>query len=55
MGGWMSRVLAAMGVGARKTEADVSYDPVLDDSKGGGTPGPGGSDLDKKPGQPPRS
>lgn len=51
----MSRVLAAMGLGGRKTESDVSYDPVLDDKEGGGVPGPGGSDLGKKAGEPPRS
>lgn len=51
----MSRVLAAIGIGDRKTEPDVSYDPVLDDVEGGGTPGPGGSDLGKKPGEPPTS
>lgn len=55
MTGWWSRVLAAVGVGGHKTESDVSYDPVLDDREGGGAAGAGGSDLGKKPGEPPRS
>jgi hypothetical protein len=42
------RFLAAIGVGGHKTEADVSYDPALDDNAAGGEPGPGGSDLKKK-------
>jgi hypothetical protein len=41
------RFLAAIGVGGHKTEADVSYDPALDDKVAGGEPGPGGSDLSK--------
>ncbi len=47
MSGWVSRSLAAIGAGRHKAEADVSYDPVLDDNVDGGTPGPGGSDLDR--------
>jgi hypothetical protein len=39
------RFLAAIGVGGHTTEADVSYDPALDDKVAGGEPGPGGSDL----------
>lgn len=49
MAGWMSRFLAAIGVGGRKAEADVSYDPAVHDNDGGGTPGPGGSDLEDSP------
>lgn len=45
MAGWMSRLLAAIGAGGRKAEADVSYDPAVQDNTDGGTPGPGGSDL----------
>ena len=45
MSGWVSRFLAAIGAGRHKAEADVSYDPVVDDNADGGTPGPGGSDL----------
>jgi hypothetical protein len=41
------RFLAAIGVGGHKTEADVSYDPALDENAPGGEPGPGGSDLKK--------
>jgi hypothetical protein len=41
------RFLAAIGVGGHTTEADVSYDPALDDNAAGGEPGPGGSDLKK--------
>jgi hypothetical protein len=28
MAGWMNRLLAALGLGGRKAEADVSQDPV---------------------------
>lgn len=28
MNGWMDRFLAAIGLGGRKAEADVSYDPA---------------------------
>ena len=45
MAGWVSRFLAAIGVGGRKAEADVSYDPALDDKANGGAPGPGHPDL----------
>jgi hypothetical protein len=44
MAGWISRFLAAIGARG-KAEADVSYDPAIQDSADGGTPGPGGSDL----------
>jgi len=44
MSGWMSRVLAAVGLG-NKAEADVSYDPALDEDATGGEKGAGGSDL----------
>ena len=33
---WISRFLAAIGVGGRKAEADVSYDRALDDDASGG-------------------
>ena len=39
MSEWVSRFPAAIGAGRHKAEADVSY-------ADGGTPGPGGSDLD---------
>ena len=42
---WMSRILAAMGVGGNKAEADVSYDPALDEDAAGGEKGAGGSDI----------
>ena len=54
MAGLISRFLAAIGAGGRKTEADVSYDPAVQDQTDGGTPGSGGSDLDSMPEQPPR-
>ena len=47
MSGWVSRFFAAIGAGRHKAEADVSYDPVVDDNADGGAPGPGGSDLDR--------
>lgn len=53
MADWWSRVLAAIGVG--KTETDVGYDPVVQDTRDGGTPGPGGSDLGDSPHQKPRN
>jgi hypothetical protein len=28
MAGWIDRLLAAIGMGGRKAEADVSYDPA---------------------------
>jgi hypothetical protein len=43
MAEWWNRVLAAMGKG--KSETDVGYDPVNQDPRGGGEPGPGPSDL----------
>jgi len=46
MSEWVSRFPAAIGAGRHKAEADVSYNPVVDDNADGGTPGPGGSDLD---------
>ena len=45
MAGWMSRLLAAIGIGSNKAEADVSYDPALDEDAGGGEKGAGGSDI----------
>jgi hypothetical protein len=54
MSGWVSRFLAAIGAGRHKAEADVSYDPVVDHDVDGGTPGPGGSDLDSPADQPHR-
>jgi len=45
MAGWMHRVLAAIGRGGNKAEADVSYDPALDEDASGGEKGAGGSDL----------
>jgi hypothetical protein len=35
----MRRFLAAIGVGGRKTEADVEYDPALENHSEGDTPG----------------
>jgi hypothetical protein len=34
MSGWVSRFLAAIGAGGHKAEADVSYDPAVDDRSG---------------------
>lgn len=51
---WLSRFLAAIGAGGRKAEADVSYDPALENKTAGGTPGSGGSDLGARTGDPPR-
>jgi hypothetical protein len=45
MAGMMSRILAAIGIGGNKAEADVSYDPALDENAGGGEKGAGGSDI----------
>jgi hypothetical protein len=53
MAEWWHRFLAALGVG--KTEADASYDPVVQDTRDGGTPGPGGSDLGESTHQKPRN
>jgi hypothetical protein len=47
MAGWMSRFLAAIGAGGRKAEADVSYDPALDDKAKGGARGPGDPDVSR--------
>ena len=44
MAGLMNRLLAAIGIGG-KAEADVSYDPALDEDATGGEKGAGGSDL----------
>lgn len=30
MSGWMDRIMAAVGLGGRKAEADVSYEPAHD-------------------------
>jgi hypothetical protein len=53
MARWWHRILAAVGAG--KTETDVSYDPVVQDTRDGGTPGAGGSDLGQSPHQKPRN
>ena len=45
MAGFMKRFLAAVGIGGNKAEADVSYDPALDEDATGGEKGAGGSDL----------
>jgi hypothetical protein len=37
----MSRVLAAIGIGGNKAEADVSYDPALDHDATSDISGPG--------------
>jgi hypothetical protein len=47
MSGWVSRFLAAIGVGGHKAEADVSYDPAVDDRSGD-------SDLDRPAEEPHR-
>jgi hypothetical protein len=47
MSGWVSRFLAAIGAGGHKAEADVSYDPAVDDKAGG-------SDLDSPADEPHR-
>ena len=44
MAGLMKRFLTAIGIGG-KAEADVSYDPALDENATGGEKGAGGSDL----------
>jgi hypothetical protein len=54
MANWLSTILAAIGAGGRKAEADVSYDPALEDQATGGTPGSGGSDLSAPAEEPPR-
>src|ERR1700759_2780723 len=53
MAEWWHRFLAAVGVG--KAESDVSYDPANQDSRPGGEPGPGGSDLADSAHQKPRN
>ena len=45
MAGLMKRFLTALGIGGNKAEADVSYDPALDENATGGDKGAGGSDL----------
>ena len=40
MAGLMSKFLAAIGLGGNKAEADVSYDPALDENATGGETGP---------------
>jgi hypothetical protein len=50
---WISRFLAAIGAGGRKAEADVSYDPALDDEAGGGDIPPPPEPGDR-PGRTPR-
>ncbi len=45
MAGWMSRFLAAIGIGGNKAESDVSYDPALDEDASGGDKGASGSDI----------
>jgi hypothetical protein len=54
MAGWLNRFLAAIGVGGRKTEADVSYDPAVQDGDSGRTPEPGGSGQNETSGKIPR-
>jgi hypothetical protein len=54
MAKWLSRILAAIGAGGRKAEADVSYDPALENQTTGGTPGSGRSDLGPRTQEPPR-
>ena len=38
----MNKFLAAIGLGGNKAEADVSYDPALDENATGGEKGAGG-------------
>src|SRR3954452_12811463 len=38
MAGWIHRFLAAIGAGGHKAEADVSYDPALENHAAGDTP-----------------
>ena len=45
MAGLMSKFLTAIGLNGSKAEADVSYDPALDENATGGEKGAGGSDL----------
>jgi hypothetical protein len=45
MAGLMSRILGAIGLGGNKAEADVSYDPALDEDAAGGEKGARGSDI----------
>jgi hypothetical protein len=42
-------------MGKGKSETDVGYDPVNQDDRDGGTPGPGGSDLGDSPHQQPKN
>jgi hypothetical protein len=52
MRNWISRLLAAVGAGGRKAEADVSYDPALDDDASGGdipSPAESGDGPDRAP------
>lgn len=53
MAEWWDKVLAMFGAG--KAETDVSYDPVVQDTRPGGDPGPGDSDLGDSPHQKPRN
>jgi hypothetical protein len=48
MARWMDRILAAIGAGGRKPEADVSYDPVTHGTDLG--PGNDGHDQEMTPG-----
>jgi hypothetical protein len=38
MTGWIDRAMAALGLGGRKPEADVSYDPAQVDRSSGRAP-----------------
>jgi hypothetical protein len=58
MARWIDRMLAAVGIGGRKTEADVSYEPAQagpgrDDSTTGADPSPDfhGLPSDEPPGE----
>ena len=45
MASLMHRFLTAIGLSGNKAEADVSYDPALDENATGGEKGAGGSDI----------
>jgi hypothetical protein len=49
----MDRIMAALGVGGRKPEADVSYDPAQKDRSGGRAPQPARADQGTSGGEVP--
>jgi hypothetical protein len=51
--GWTGRIMAALGIGGRKPEADVSYDPAQKDRSGGRAPRPASANQGTSAGEVP--